>query len=250
MKNQQRSKQKTVSIRFWKHHDIIGQARTGSGKTFAFGIPILHEIEKHDIQALIIAPTRELCQQITRELKKIAKHKKARVVSIYGGVGINPQIAALERANIVVGTPGRLLDHLERGTMDVSHVKTLVLDEADRMFDMGFIEDLERIISALPEKRQMLLFSATMPTEIKELAKRHLHQPKHIKTSSHVKQNLLPQFYYVVQHNKKFSVLFHLIENENPDKGIIFCGTRRTADAVARNLKHHKSKTLKAFMAD
>lgn len=221
--------------------DLIGQAKTGSGKTFAFGIPIIHKLkQEHKVQALILAPTRELCQQISVELKKLTKYKKAKIVSVYGGVSINPQIDALYDAQIVVGTPGRILDHLERDTLRVDAIHTLVLDEADRMFDMGFIEDMERIIQALPKQRQTLLFSATMPEEIKRLTHKYQHEPVHIKAISHVEEALLPQFYYVTEHNRKFSLLVHLITEEKPQLGIIFCATRHIADVVARNLQRNQ----------
>ncbi len=224
--------------------DIIGQAKTGSGKTFAFGIAMVHHMQSSQFpQVIVIAPTRELTQQISIELRKILKFKKINVATVYGGVSINPQIDELEAgAEIVVGTPGRLLDHLERGTLKTENVRCLVLDEADRMLDMGFIEDIESIINSLPDNRQMLLFSATMPDEIKKLAQRHLNEPHHIKTSTHVEQEVLPQFYYVVPHNKKFSLLMHLLESEILEKAIIFCATRRTAEIVAKNLKRYDSR--------
>jgi ATP-dependent RNA helicase DeaD len=220
--------------------DLIGQAKTGSGKTFAFGIPIMHTLTRHaKVQALVLAPTRELVVQITAELQKLTTTKDARVISVYGGVSINPQIDELQEADIVVGTPGRILDHLERDTFDTSHVRTLVLDEADRMLDMGFIEDVERIIQALPAKEQTMLFSATMPEQIKELSQRYLHDPEHIKVQSFVEEHLLPQFYYVVPRDRKFSLLCHLLSTERPKLGIIFTATRTIADTVARNLRRH-----------
>ncbi|MBR9700988.1 DEAD/DEAH box helicase [Candidatus Woesearchaeota archaeon] len=220
--------------------DLIGQAKTGSGKTFAFGIPILHILnEGAGLQAIILAPTRELCVQISEELKKLAKYTKARIATVYGGVSINPQIRELISADICVATPGRFLDHLERNTIHVDKVKNFILDEADRMLDMGFIDDIERIIQALPRERQTWLFSATMPQQIKEMSRHYLYEPVHIKTSSHVEEELLPQYYYVTPHNRKFSLLVHIIETEKPDKTLIFCGTRRTAEAVARNMRRH-----------
>ena len=221
--------------------DLIGQAKTGSGKTFAFGIPLFHKLTSmHHAQALILAPTRELCQQIATEIGKLAKHKKAKIAAIYGGVSINPQISDIRSAQIVVGTPGRILDHLERGTLHTEHVHFFVLDEADRMFDMGFIEDVERIASTLPKDRQTLLFSATMPEAVKILTKKYQNNPEHIKTKTHVEEELLPQYYYVVEHNKKFSLLMHLIEQESSERSIIFCATRDIADIVARNLQRHR----------
>lgn len=221
--------------------DIIGQAKTGSGKTFAFGIPIMHSMtsDKH-VQALILAPTRELCQQITIELQKLAKYSPVKIVPIYGGVSINPQIDLLYDAQIVVGTPGRILDHLERDTLRLDGMRTIVLDEADRMLDMGFVDDVERIMSACPKERQTLLFSATMPDMIKRLVAKYQNSPVHIKAQTHVEQELLPQHYVVVEHNKKFSLLVHLIETEKPKLGIIFCATRTIAEIVARNLQRCK----------
>jgi ATP-dependent RNA helicase DeaD len=192
------------------------------------------------VQALILAPTRELCQQITDEIKKLTKHKRAKVVAVYGGVSINPQIDALADAQVVVGTPGRILDHLERDTLRTGHIKFLVLDEADRMFDMGFIEDMERIIQAIPNERQTLLFSATMPEAIKSLTSRYQRHPEHVKVQTHVEEHLLPQFYYVVEHNRKFSLLCHLITKEDPKLGIIFCATRHIADVIAKNLHRQR----------
>ncbi len=220
--------------------DLIGQAKTGSGKTFAFGIPILHNISRNrEVQALILAPTRELCQQIAHELRKLAKHKGIRVADVYGGVSINPQIDDIDESQIVVGTPGRILDHLERDTLRTGHIKTFVLDEADRMFDMGFIDDIRRIADALPSERQTLLFSATMPDEIKALARKYQNDPVHIKTAIQVEEQLLPQYYYVVDRMRKFSLLVHLLRTEDGTLGIIFCATRHIADTIARNLERH-----------
>lgn len=224
--------------------DVIGHAKTGSGKTLAFGTPILHTLSpRKEVQALIVCPTRELVNQVAEELSKYAKYKEAAITTVYGGVGINPQIDALRTAQIVVGTPGRILDHMERRTIDLSHVRVLVLDEADRMLDMGFIEDVSKIVSQTPSSRQTLLFSATMPTEVKNLAKRYMNDPQHVQTSTHVTREYLPQYYYTIESSKKFSLLLHLIKDEDPNKGLIFCATRRTVDWVAKNLHKHKIKT-------
>jgi len=223
--------------------DVIGLAKTGSGKTFAFGIPIIHHLEaKNYVQAMIVTPTRELCQQVADEIRKLGKYKNVIVAEIYGGVSINPQIEKLQKAHIVVGTPGRLLDHIDRGTLVLDETWTLVLDEADRMLDMGFIEDIESIIKAMPYVEQVLLFSATMPPQIKKIAEKYLDDPHHVRTSSHVQREYLPQYYYTVEHNRKFSLLMHLLNGERPQKGLIFCGTRSNADAVARNLRRHRLK--------
>ncbi|MGK0468233.1 DEAD/DEAH box helicase, partial [Clostridium sp.] len=157
--------------------DIIGQAQTGTGKTLAFGAPILSRMEKGNgkIQAIIMSPTRELAVQVSEELQRIAKHERIKILPIYGGQSIDRQISALKRGvDIVVGTPGRLLDHIRKGTLKLANAKFLVLDEADEMLNMGFIEDIESIISNLSEDRQTLLFSATMPRAIKILSKKYM----------------------------------------------------------------------------
>src|SRR3989344_5650409 len=142
--------------------DVIGQSQTGSGKTIAFWFPILEKVNHNNgLQALILVPTRELCEQVTTEMRKFSKHKRMSIIAVYGGDSINPQIDNLRYADIVVGTPGRTLDHLQRGTINLRKVKILVLDEADKMFEMGFIEDVKKIISQVPRERQTLLFSAT-----------------------------------------------------------------------------------------
>ncbi|MEM3126833.1 MAG: DEAD/DEAH box helicase, partial [Candidatus Woesearchaeota archaeon] len=169
--------------------DVVGQAKTGSGKTAAFGLPILERIEAgKGIQALILAPTRELAEQITKELIKFSRYKRCFVVSIYGGVSINPQIDILLKADIVVGTPGRVLDHINRNTIDLTRVRFAILDEADRMLDMGFIDDVKDILKRLPRNRQTMLFSATIPQEIEKLTKNFMTNPKKIVTSTKVEK--------------------------------------------------------------
>ncbi|NOX71241.1 MAG: DEAD/DEAH box helicase [Candidatus Micrarchaeota archaeon] len=224
--------------------DIIGQSETGSGKTLAFGIPILENIEPgKGIQALIVTPTRELANQIKDEFIKFGRNTKMQVISVYGGVSIEPQINGLRTATIVVGTPGRILDHLNRGTMFLKNVKFLVLDEADRMLDMGFIDDVNTIIQNTPTERQTLLFSATMPYEIQEISKRYMKNPVTITTRPQVKPEKLKQIYYNCSKNEKFSLLFHLL-NKEKERGMtmVFCGRRRTADMVADNLRRNGIK--------
>ncbi|MFH1590681.1 MAG: DEAD/DEAH box helicase [archaeon] len=217
--------------------DILGQSETGSGKTAAFGVPIAERcIKGAGIQAVILGPTRELVVQIAHVLRRIVTPKGLHVASIYGGVAINPQIDKLMTAEIVVGTPGRMLDHLDRQTMDLSKIRIAVLDEADKMFEMGFIEDVERIFSAMPTKKQSMLFSATIGTEIRGLAERRMHDPVTISTQDFVEKKFLKQFYYDVPRNKKFSLLVHIFKQENPRLAIIFCGTRRETDFVETNL--------------
>lgn len=217
--------------------DVLGQSHTGSGKTAAFGIPIIEKtLHIKKIQALIIAPTRELSEQIKMELYKFSKYKKLNMLAIYGGVSINPQIFDLRNADIVVGTPGRLLDHMQRGTIDLKNVRTVVLDEADRMLDMGFIDDIRKILSHLPKERQMLLFSATMPSEIQDIVKRFMKNPERVKAKSYVDEGKLAQIYYTVEASDKFSLLMHLLKNEKGSLTLIFCSTRHMVDMLSRNL--------------
>jgi ATP-dependent RNA helicase DeaD len=227
--------------------DLIGLSFTGSGKTAAFGFPTLEKVVPGEgIQLLVILPTRELCNQVTREFKKFTKYKKMQIVDVYGGVSIMPQIRNLERADVVLGTPGRLLDHLSRGTMDLSKVKMLVLDEADKMFEMGFIDDIKRIISRIPEDSQKLLFSATMPTAIMDIVDAYMNHPKKVRMQSHVDEGKLAQFYYDVSRREKFSLLVHILKEHADGLTIVFCGTRHLVDSVNRNLLNQsiKSKAL------
>ncbi|MDL5502813.1 MAG: DEAD/DEAH box helicase, partial [Candidatus Methanoperedens sp.] len=158
--------------------DVIAGSATGSGKTLAFAAGILKNSEKgRGIQALVLTPTRELAEQVAQALSKFSKYKPLEIIAVYGGVGINPQIRGLKTADVVVGTPGRLLDHIARNTLRLGKVKTLVLDEADRMFDMGFKYDVEKIILKCPQERQTLLFSATINKEVVQLSRRYMHEP-------------------------------------------------------------------------
>jgi len=231
---------KTITL-ILKGHDVIGQSMTGSGKTLAFGAPILHHFQQgRGIQALIIAPTRELANQIAQELEKFSKYKRSRVVTVFGGVSIEPQIAGLGRADIVVGTPGRILDHIQRRTIDLRHVKTLVLDEADRMLDMGFIDDIRDILKNVPRERQTLLFSATMPPVIENLAHRFMKDPIRIRTQSLVSKTKMKQYYYDVLEGDKLSLLVHLMKKEKPELAIVFCNTKRETDFVAQVLERNE----------
>ncbi len=222
-------------------HDVIGQSETGSGKTAAFGIPLVERIEKNGkIQALVLAPTRELSEQISRELMKFSKFKRLNVSCIYGGVSIEPQISNLRHSEIVVGTPGRILDHIQRRTIDLRNIKIFVLDETDKMLDMGFIDDIEDIVRNVPRERQTLLFSATMPENIFRLRDRFTRNVKRIKTQTKVREDLLEQFYFDIDQNKKFSLLVHVIKKEEPNLSIIFCNTRVEAENVSKNLRRNK----------
>ncbi|PIN79685.1 ATP-dependent RNA helicase [Candidatus Woesearchaeota archaeon CG10_big_fil_rev_8_21_14_0_10_34_8] len=229
---------KTIPL-ILKNKDVIAGAATGSGKTLAFSVGIIqHSQPGRGIQALVLTPTRELADQVAKVISKFSKHlPKLKIAEIYGGVSINPQMSALKIADVVVGTPGRLLDHLERGTINLSNVKILVLDEADRMLDMGFIEDVERIISQCAKKRQTLFYSATISQEVKRLAKKYMHDPQHISVEQYVDPSQLKQVYYNVKDNLKFSLLVSLLKHEHPGLVMVFCNSRRNTDFVAKNLK-------------
>jgi len=225
--------------------DVIGQSETGSGKTAAFGIPIVEKVEKNGkLQAIILAPTRELALQIREDFVKFSQFKKLFVQAVYGGVSILPQISGLRRAEIVVGTPGRVLDHMERGTLDTRNVKIFVLDEADRMIDMGFIDDIKIIERHIPKNRQTLLFSATMPDSLRAVRDNFTKNAKKIRTEIKVREDLLKQFYCDIDSGNKFSLLVHLINTEKPKLGIIFCNSRRETDSIARNLQKNGINAL------
>ena len=218
--------------------DIIAGASTGSGKTLAFAAGLIKNAKKDfGVQGFVITPTRELADQITRELSDFSKHKKLKITSVYGGVSIYNQVKNIESAEIVVGTPGRILDHLKRGTIDLSKVNTLVLDEADRMFDMGFRDDVQSIINHCPKKRQTLLFSATISSEVIKLANKYLENPIEISAKAHVDASKLKQIYYDIEDGLKYSLLKHLVENEKSKLSMIFCNTRKNVDFVSKNLK-------------
>lgn len=220
--------------------DVIAQSATGSGKTLAFGAGIIQNIKKgNGIKALVVTPTRELANQVMEALIDFSM-KKLKVTSVYGGVSINPQIDALRRTDIVVGTPGRLLDHLQRGTMDLSKVEFLVLDEADRMLDMGFIDDVKKIMKQCPKERQTFLFSATMPPEIRRLAKQFTKEPEYVTAEQYVLPENLPQIYYDVQNHRKLSLLVHLIKEEENSLVMVFCNSKVTTEMVARALRKEK----------
>jgi ATP-dependent RNA helicase DeaD len=221
-----------------KGKDVVGQAETGSGKTLAFCLPILNAIKPgKGLQALVLTPTRELCIQVTDVFRDFGKNLGIRTTSVYGGVSIGPQIRDIRSSEIVIGTPGRLLDHLRRRTIDLGTVSVLVLDETDKMFEMGFIDDVEEIIRYIPNQRQVLMFSATISEEVHRLARKHLKQPMIIKTQSYVDHTKLKQIYYdIYEQNQKFSLLVHLLNRNTDGLSIVFCGTRRESDAVSKNL--------------
>ena len=218
--------------------DVIAGSATGSGKTLAFASGILESSEKgQGIQALILTPTRELAEQVAQALKTFSKYRPLKIISIYGGVGITPQITGLRKADVVVGTPGRILDHIERKTIKFNNVKTLVLDEADRMFDMGFKDDVEKIIKKCPQNRQTLLFSATSSKDLVRLTKNHMNKPIEVSVESYVDPAKLDQIYYNITDELKFSLLVHLLKHETSSLAMVFCNSKRNTDKVAKNLR-------------
>jgi ATP-dependent RNA helicase DeaD len=222
-----------------KSKDVVGQAETGSGKTIAFCIPILEKIKsKQGIQTVVLTPTRELCLQVSDVFKTYGTKLGIKTTSIYGGVNINPQIKNLKTTEVVVATPGRMLDHIRRGTINLSTVRFLILDETDKMLEMGFIDDVEEIIRHTPKDRQTLMFSATIMRSFQQLMKRHLRNPVVIKTQSKVDKGKLHQIFYdIYEKNDKFSLLVHLLKNETKGLAIVFCATRVESDFVAKNLR-------------
>lgn len=225
--------------------DVMAQSETGSGKTAAFGLPILEKLTRGErTQCLILTPTRELAEQIGNELRKFSRYRRAAITTVYGGVSISPQIERLRHAEIVVATPGRLLDHLGRRTIDLSRVRFLVLDEADKMFEMGFVDDVRRIIEQTPGTRQTMLFSATLSEEVLELAQEYLRNPESVKARLYVDTKLLRQEYYDVPGRDKFSLLLHLLNQEAPRLAMVFCATRTNTDIVARNLQRNGVKAM------
>lgn len=222
--------------------DVIAGSATGSGKTLAFGAGIIHNLSKGaGLQALILAPTRELAEQISEALKTFAVSKKLSIAAIYGGVSLNPQFSDLERADIVVGTPGRILDHMQRGTINLTKVKHLVLDEADRMLDMGFLDDVRKIMGQCPVKKQTLLFSATISQDIRSLSARFMNDPVNISATPMVDPSKLKQVYYQVAGPLKFSLIHHLLSNERSSGLVmIFCNSRHMVESLAKNLRKNK----------
>jgi ATP-dependent RNA helicase DeaD len=220
-------------------NDVIGQAQTGTGKTAAFGIPIVQNIQelKH-IEALIMSPTRELAIQVSEEISKIGRTKRIKALPIYGGQPIDRQIRALKSGvQVVIGTPGRLLDHIRRGTIKLDHVKYLVLDEADEMLDMGFVDDMEEIIKNISKDRQTLLFSATMPRPILSLTKKYMRAPKLVAIKKEeITAPLIDQYYYETR--DKIDGVSRLLDVEIDGKIIIFCRTKKGVDELVISLNN------------
>ncbi|KRN90583.1 ATP-dependent RNA helicase [Ligilactobacillus ceti DSM 22408] len=221
--------------------DVIGQAQTGTGKTAAFGLPILQNIDTQDrhIQAIIVSPTRELAIQTQEELYRLGKEKRAKVQVVYGGADIRRQISSLKRGpQILVGTPGRLLDHIKRRTADLSHVKMVVLDEADEMLDMGFVEDIESIIEAVPKEHQTLLFSATMPPAILKIGEKFMHNPEIVKIKAkELTTDLVEQYFVKARDYEKFDLMTRFLDIQAPDLTIVFGRTKRRVDELSKGLE-------------
>lgn len=231
-----------------QNKDLIGQAQTGTGKTAAFGVPLIDKLdmESNVIQGIVIAPTRELAVQVSEELYKIGYGKRARVLAIYGGQDINRQIRALKNnPQIIVGTPGRILDHINRKTMRLENIHTVILDEADEMLNMGFIEDIESILSKTPEERQTLLFSATMPAPIQRMAEKFMKEPQVVRVKTkEMTVPLIEQYYIEVQEKSKFDILTRLLDIQTPELAIVFGRTKRRVDELSEALN------LRGYMAE
>lgn len=232
--------EKTIPLAL-ENKDLIGQAQTGTGKTAAFGIPLINRIEPSEerIVALIMCPTRELAIQVAEEIGKLGRFKGIRSLPIYGGQDIVKQIRALKKKpQIIIGTPGRLLDHINRKTIKLDNVNTVVLDEADEMLDMGFMDDIQSILQLVPSERHTMLFSATMPENIKRLAKQFLNEPEHVSViPKQVSAPLIAQSYIEVHEKQKFEALSRLLDMESPELAIIFGRTKRRVDELTEALQ-------------
>lgn len=221
--------------------DVVAQAQTGTGKTAAFGIPIVEQLNTRyrGVQALVLTPTRELAIQVAEEITKIGKYREVRTLAIYGGQPIERQILALKRGvQVVVGTPGRILDHIGRGTLILKNVRFSVLDEADEMLDMGFIDDIEKILSETPDTKQTLLFSATMPEEIMRLSRKYLKEPELVSVSrDELTVPQIDQVFYEVKEHNKFDGLCRVLDTSTVNLAIIFCRTKRGVDELVAGLE-------------
>ncbi len=221
--------------------DVIGKAESGSGKTLAFAIPIVEKIKyPKNIQVLVITPTRELAEQVCKEIQKVGKYMKARAVAVYGGKSIEMQAKAFGQVNVVVATPGRLMDHIRRNNIDLRQVHTLVLDEADRMLDMGFIDDIKFILRFIPTDRQTLLFSATFSDEIRRIVSNYMKNPILIELNKEKPSvKTIKQAAYVVKRNEKEQCLDFVLNREKPSMALIFCSTKIESDRLHRNFSRY-----------
>ena len=240
--------------------DVLGQAATGTGKTAAFALPLVQRIadegERRGTSGLILVPTRELAMQVAEAVHRYGRSNGISVVPIYGGQAIVSQLKALKRgADVIVGTPGRMMDHIKRGSLKLEAVRTVVLDEADEMLDMGFADDLEAILEATPESRQTTLFSATMPARIASIARKHLREPVHVKIAGEkLAAGEVPrvrQVVYIVQRAHKVAALGRVLDMENPTAAIVFCRTRTEVDELTETLngRGYRSEALHGGMS-
>lgn len=231
---------KTIPFLLQNKQDLIGKAQTGTGKTAAFGIPIIESIvaQLKKVQAIILVPTRELAIQVTEELSSFAENQKTNIIAVYGGQPIERQISRLQRGvDIVVGTPGRVIDHINRKTLKLDSISYLVLDEADEMLNMGFVDDIEEILKSTPASRRTVLFSATMPANIERLAKKYMKNPEIISVSGEqISRDNIHQIYFEVAQADKFEALFRIIDIEESFYGMVFCRTKVDADEIAHKL--------------
>lgn len=220
--------------------DLLAQAKTGSGKTAAFAIGLLHslEVESYKTQSLVLCPTRELADQVSNEIRRLARAiPNTKILTLCGGKPLAPQLASLEHSpHIVVGTPGRILKHLEKGSLDLSVLKTLVLDEADRMLDMGFHEDIMRIISMMPEQRQTLLFSATYPDEIKNISNEIQTNPIDIRVETTHENKKIKQIFYEIEKGERTKTLVALLHHYRPESTVVFCNRKQQCQELADEL--------------
>ena len=210
-------------------HDLIAQAKTGSGKTAAFSLPLLTRLNprRFAVQAMVLCPTRELADQVTQEIRRLARSvDNIKILTLCGGTTMRPQIASLEHgAHIVVGTPGRIMDHIDRGTLDLTALNTLVLDEADRMLDMGFYDSIAYIARRCPSDRQTLLFSATYPDGVIRLARQFMHRPQEVKLAEQHEAGKIRQRYYEVANENRLEAVAHLLKHYRPVSTLAFCNT-------------------------
>lgn len=235
--------EKTIPLAL-KGTNIVGGSATGSGKTLAFSSPIVENLKpEKKVQALILTPTRELAEQVSGAIEKFSKGTGLKILAVYGGVNIDNQIRKLAVADIVIGTPGRILDHLNRRTLSLRNIRILVLDEVDRMFDMGFQHDVEKIINECPKQRQTMMFSATVSDDVTHLVKKYTDNAKEISVKSYVDPSKMKQVYYDVPSGLKFSLLVQLLKKDS-ESNMVFCSTRKNVDFIANNLKRQRINAM------
>ncbi len=228
--------QQEIIPAIFEGRDVIAQSETGSGKTLSFAIPMIERMNRRSgLRGLVICPTRELAVQITAEFIKFSHGKHLGITAIYGGVSINTQARKIARTNIIIGTPGRIIDLLNRNILDLGTIDTLVLDEADRMLDMGFIKDIETIMHKVSKQRQTMLFSATLAKEVVTLSRKYLKDPKHVQMASSVKPELLRQTYFQTTPEQKMHLLVHLLKSER-ELAVVFCNRKHITTKLAKLL--------------